>query len=172
MKKTITILIIASVAVIFLFVFLDAIWGNGDQRMGFFLLWSDFVLIPVAIPIIFGVFSLAYNRDKLRPKAWLTIYGCVLVIYAVLLVKIGFIDMTKDLPLAIREEFSQINEVVYIIERTDSVWTVKANGVVFKLSNDAFKAISFNKEYTFIYLPNSKYVIDVIDEYGESLLKQ
>ena len=42
----------------------------------------------------------------------------------------------------------------------------------FILSRDNFKAVNRNEVYRIIYLPNSKYVIDVIDENGRSLLRE
>ena len=46
---------------------------------------------------------------------------------------------------------------------------VEINGVTFDLPKDDFGAVNANEDYTIVYLPNSKHVIDVIDEDGGSL---
>ena len=169
MKKAINVLSISSGFVIVLLIALDAIWSNKGQRMGFILLWSDFVLFFFAIPIVFGWFSLAFNKDKIKPKVWLIIYGVALIGYIAILGNIGFVGMTKDLPLAIREDYSQINGKVKIISNIEATRTVEVKGIMFIIQKDTFNAMSSNENYTFIYLPNSNSIIDIIDENGKSL---
>jgi len=171
-KKAINVLSISSVVVVVLLIVLGAILSNKDQRMGFILLWSDFVLFFFAIPIVFGWFSLAFNKDRIKPKVWFIIYGVALIGYIVILLNIGFIGMTKDLPLAIQEDYSQISGKVQIISNIEATRTVEVKGITFIIQKDTFNVISSDENYTFIYLPNSNSIIDIIDKNGKSLLMQ
>lgn len=171
MKKAINILSFSSIAVIFLLMFLDGVWGNKDQRMNF-ILWSQLVLLPFAIPIMFGWFSLAVNKEKIKPKIWLIIYGCALAGYITIIVNFGFIDMTKDLPLAIREDFSQVSGVAQVIEETGSAQTIEVSGITLDLPKNTCHKISANEEYIITYLPNSMCIIEIIGEEGKSFMKK
>ena len=59
-----------------------------------------------------------------------------------------------------------------IINSNNSVQVVEVKGVRFDLPKDTYNSVNADDEYTFIYLPNSKYVIDVLDVNGFSLLKK
>ena len=171
MKKAVNILSVSSIVVVFLLIFLDATWGNKGQRMSFILLWTQFVLFAFAIPIMFGWFSLVFYKDKIKPKIWLLIYGCALAGYIAMIVNVGFIEMTKDLPLAIREDFSQISGVVQIIGETGSAQTVEISGITLDLSKYTCHKINANEEYVITYLPNSMRIIEIKNEEGKSFMK-
>jgi len=46
------------------------------------------------------------------------------------------------------------------------------NGTQLRIVEDAFEPISADGKYTFIYLPKTKWVMDIIDENNISLLKK
>ena len=142
---------------------MDIMWNGKSPKMSFLFLWSAGILFVFAIPLVLGWFSLAVNREKMKPEIWMTIYGCAILLYVVVAINLGFISMTKDLPSALQGEFAQISGSVQIVKNTDSTQTVKVNGIQFEIPKNAFKAVNANAEYIFIYLPNSRYVIDIIN---------
>lgn len=171
MKKIINIFSFVSViAVLLLCLGVPFLLGN-DRRNEFISLCYMGVVMIFAIPLLFRSFSLAYNKDKIKPQIWLIIYGIAVLVYVVIAINFGFVDMTRDLPLAIRKEFSQIGGSAQTIKITKSTQTIIVQGVKFSLSRDSFESPAASDSYQFVYLPNSKYVIDIIDDNGISLLK-
>ena len=170
-RRVVNILCISSIVAIFLLMFLEAMLDNEGPRVSFFLQWGIYILIPFAIPLIFGVFSLAFNKDKFKPEIWLTVFSLALVVYLVIALDFfGLGHMTKDLPSAIRKDYSQINGIVEVIESSGTKQSVLIDGRYFEIEK-GFHAVEAGEEYTFYYLKNSRYVVDIIDEDGQSLLR-
>ena len=141
--------------------------------MSFLFLCTMGILFPFVIPLLLGWFSLAVNKDKIKTKIWLTIYGCALLVYVVIVINFGFVNMIKDLPLVIREDYSQINGAVQTIENNQETRIFEIEGITFSIKNDSLENdIKPNENYTIIYLPNSKQVIDIIDGDGESQIRK
>jgi hypothetical protein len=170
-KKLNNISIIVSIIALILIIIIEALYGDKGQRLSFISLWIETILFIFVIPLLFGCLSLAFNKDKINPKLWLLIYGCAIILYAVIQINFGFINITKDLPLAIRENYSVISGSVQIIESNESTQIIEVGGIQFDLPNDTFSPISAYDEYTVRYLPNSKYVINIIDKTEVSLIK-
>jgi len=84
---------------------------------------------------------------------------------------LGFAKTTKDLPFAWREEYSIINGTANMIDFDQSKLTIEVGDIQFNVPRSTFDTITANGQYTIVYLPNSKYVIDVIDNTGASLTK-
>ena len=82
MKRVITILIVISIIAIGLMLFLP------DNYT-----WT---LLPFAIPLMLGPFSLAVKRDKIQPKTWLIIYGIAVAVYLVVTIT----SYNFDIPFA------------------------------------------------------------------------
>ena len=58
-----------------------------------------------------------------------------------------------------------------MIDFDQSKLTIEVGDIQFDVPRSAFDTITANEQYTIVYLPNSKYVIDVIDNTGASLTK-
>ena len=80
--------------------------------------------------------------------------------------------MTKDLPLAIREEYSTINGAAQSIFCGSKLQTIEIGDSHFDIPLKLFLTVRSGEEYTIQYLPNSMYVIDIIDNDGVSLMKK
>jgi len=172
MKKLINTLSIISVIAVLLLVLTAILWDGKNPRMSFMFSCSAGVLFVFAIPLVLGWFSLAVNKDKMNPKVWLAIYSAAILVYLVIAISLGFIGMIKDLPLAIREEYSRISGSAQIVMSNNSSQVVKVQGIQFDLPKDLFNVVTASEEYTLFYLPNSKYVIDIINGTKTSLIME
>ena len=171
MKKFINILSVLSIIAVISLVLVAIILSGKNPRSTFLFEWIASILIGFSVPLLFGWFSLSVNKDKLKPRIWLTIYSVAMCAYIAIILSLGFIGRTADLPAAIREDFSRIDGLVRIVKNNNSVQVIEVKGVKFDLPKDTYNSVNANIEYTFIYLSNSKYVINVLDENGFSLLK-
>ena len=171
MKKLINVLSITSIVPVVAIFLIEVFWNDKSPRTSFICLWWDLLLFVFAIPIAFGWLSLAMNKDKINPKIWLAIFGCAVSLYIVMLINFGFVNMTKDLPLAAREEYSMINGTVRIIESNASRQIIEVEGIQFNLPKDTFNEVIEYEDYTVYYLPNSKHVINVIDKIEITLIR-
>ena len=172
MKKLISILSVLSIIAVISLVIAAIILNGKNPRSTFFFEWIASVLIGFSIPLLFGWFSLSVNKDKLKPHLWLAIYSVAMCAYIVIILLFGIIGRTADLPAAFREEFSQIEGSVRIINSNNSIQSIEVKGIRFDLPKDTYNSVNTDVEYTFVYLPKSKYVIDIIDISGCSMLKQ
>ena len=170
MKKIVNIFSIISLIAVLSLVLIEILWNGKSQRMSFIFLWSAGVLFVFVIPLVFRSFSLVAKMDKINPKTWLVIYGCAVLVYIVIAVMLGFINMTRDLPLAIREDYVSVEGEARVLDEKSNKIIVASQE--FTLENGKFNKAKPNESYRIIYLPNSKYVIDVINENGKSLLKK
>jgi hypothetical protein len=129
-------------------------------------------MLPFAVPSLSYGF-LMIRSDKWKSRTWLIVCLVALGGGVIILLYVGIIKMTADLPFAIREEYVQISGSSQIVKYTDNFLKVKVDEIEFKIPHNYFRTKPFDDsmEYTIIYLPNSKYVIDVIDENGNSILK-
>ena len=96
----------------------------------------------------------------------------MVVLYIAGSLHFGFLDHTRDLSLAFREKYVSIEGEVLNLNFTNSTQKVRVANQEFSLKRNTFNDVNRNNIYRIVYLPNSKYVIDVIDEDGSSLLKK
>ena len=172
MKKLINTLSALSIIAVISLVVIAIILTGKNPRSTFLFEWIASILFAFSIPLLLGWFSLAVKRNKIEPHIWLAIYSVALCAYLVVILILGFIGRTADLPAVIREDFSRINGSARIVKSNNSVQTIEVKGITFDLPKDTYTLVNADVEYTFVYLPQSKYVIDVVDEYGRSLLKK
>ena len=163
-KKLVKILIIISIVALVLMIILEVVWGNKGPREEFINSWVSGILILLAIPLMLGIFSLAFNADRIKPKAWLIIYGCAVAVYMTIIIKAGFINETKDLPLAIKEDYSVISGSVEFISFKNNIQIIEVEGLRFIIPRDIIKKMELRKnvEYTFYYLPNTRTVMNIV----------
>ena len=115
-------------------------------------------------------------EDKIKPQTWLTIYGIALFVLLIFLMFSweSVSKQTKDLPYAIRQEHvtvtGEVEKIRYSGGRTASQLCTIDN-IDFNITHSAFLAIKEGETYTIAFLPNTKFIIDVFDENGRSLLK-
>ena len=171
MKKAVNILSLISVIAVILCCVTLPFMFRADQRNAFIATWFLGILAFLALPLFFRAFSLAYNRNKISPKIWLSIYSVMAIIYIVVIISFGFIGYTRDLPLAFRREYSSVSGEVHTVRFVNSTQRINIANLEFRLELSDFEPVNRNNTYQVIYLPNSRRVIDVIDENGRSLLR-
>jgi hypothetical protein len=169
MKKVINLLSLLSIAAIIMVVILGIYANNGDMYTRFIVDWLGLPLLLLAFPLFGRLISLAYNRDRIPPPIWLGIYSAILVFFIIISIA-EFRDFTHDLPMALRKENISIEGEIKIIESTKSTQTIEISGKMFSLPKDTFREVTNSVKYIVFYLPRSKYVIDIVDEIGVSLL--
>ena len=172
MKKLVNILSVVSIFAVILGCALLPFLLGRDQRISFISLWFLSILLLLAVPFLLGALSLACNKDKFSPKAWLAIYSVIVVLYIIGAMHFGFLDYTHDLPMAFRKDYISIEGEAQIISATRYNQVIRIANYEFILSKNVFIEISRNSGYKLYYLPNSKYVVNVISEDGQSLLKR
>ena len=170
MKKAINILNIVSLIAIIPACALVPFFLSGDPRTSFIGLWFFWVLFLPLIPLIPRGFSLSNNKDKISPKIWLTIYAVMVTIYVVSSLFLGIIGHTRDLPAAFRKEYVSVEGEARVLDEKSNKIIVA--GQEFTLDNGKFNKAKSSENYRVIYLPNSKYVIDIINDDGKTLLKK
>ena len=177
MKKAVNVLsLISLVSVLTVAIFL-VIGNNSNQYIKFI---SDWLIVPMmflALPLLGHTLSLAVNKDKIKPQIWLAVYGGM--IFALLIVLVLSWDSvsshTKDLSYAIRKEHVSVTgeakNVRYSGGRTTSQLCTIDN-LNFVIARSTFLDVTEGKTYTIAYFPNTKFMIDMLDENGTSLLKK
>ena len=171
MKKAIDILSIISVISVLAMSILYLSTRNSDLYIQFIVDWFLVPLGFLVIPLLGWTFSLFYNRNKLPPKVWLSIYT-VIFILLIPTVGFGYIEQTRDLSAAFRKSPVSIEGEVQNLSRTKSGQEFSISNHEFSLNRDNFIEVSRNKVYRIFYLQNSKYIVNIIDETGNSLLKK
>jgi len=84
----------------------------------------------------------------------------------------SFIERTMDLPLCINRDYSTTVITVQTILTNKNTQTINIEKDTFRLENRDFNAVIQGKTYRITYLPNSKYVVDIVDDdTGYSILK-
>ena len=172
LKKLVNIQIIISIVALAMIIILEILWGNKGPREEFLNDWCSGLLIIFVIPLVFDMLSLAYNADKIKPKVWLTIYGCAVIAYLIIAIHEGFANTTKDLPLAIREEYSMVSGTAQSMYYGSKTQAIEIGDNQFDIPIEFFADVQSDEEYTILYLPNSRYVIDIFDGAETSLLEK
>jgi hypothetical protein len=146
-----------------------------DLRSRFICTCIIYIALPSTVPALSAGFLINF-ADSWKPRTWLIVYSIVLCVVIVVAFYSGIINTMADLPLAVRKEYSYVDGTAQTIPNKTAKTTIMVDGVRFELSGDDFYTWSFydNKEveYTVIYLPNTKYVIDIIDASGASLIRK
>ena len=163
LKKRVKTLIIISIAGLVILIVLNSVFDNKGPREEFLGSWFTMILAVFIIPLMFEGCSLAANVFDLKPKTWLTIYICAVVVYAIIVIKLGFINMTKDLSLAIKEDYSVISGKVIVSVFIAGNQTIEIGDSQFVIPEKYFEVVNRKEEYTIYYLPNCKTVIEVIN---------
>jgi len=130
------------------------------------------IFIFFALPLFGRTFSLIYYKNKISPQKWLTIYLILVVLYVIGAIGSGFVNHTRDLPMAIRRDFATIEGEVQIVRNNNSYQRILVFNEEFNLNRRYFYNVSRNNTYRIIYLPNSRHIIDIINEEGRSLLRR
>ena len=116
-----------------------------------------------------------YRPDTLL-KLYLVIAGVFILLIAI--IPIQFVDHISDLPNLISKNYSQTNptdirtvEKHYSTKGPHELSITTNNGTQLRMVQDAFEPINADEKYTFFYLSRTKWVMDIIDENGVSILK-
>lgn len=169
-KATISLLIISVIALIFMLLLRYAWLDDGNRRADFILEWFLIILLPLLFPLIGKSITIHLAIEK--PRTWLLIHGgAVLIWIFVQIFAFSFIEKTMDLSLCINRNFSTATITVQSVSSDKKTQTIKTNRDTFELKRNDFNSVIQSETYQIIYLPNSMYVIDIIDEDGKSIRK-
>ena len=171
-KLSIVLLIISIITLIIIFLMVFA-WGNDGSRRSYFLLqWSLICLFPFIIPLMGG--NMLYHLIIKNPRIWFKVYGVIVLVWILVQVLVfSFIEKTMDLPLCINRNYSTTTITVQTVSTNKNTQTIQAGRNMFKLESKEFNPVTRGKAYRITYLPNIKYVIDIVDDdTGNSLLKK
>lgn len=171
MKRVVNVLTILSVISLALMLIIYIPTINSDMRTRFIVDWFLVPLGFLAAPLLGRTLSLAYNKDYILPKTWLIIYSGLIVALAFSL-GIGFMNQTRDLPIAIRGDFSSVKGEAHAQHSSRVNQSFIVERQEFSLRKRHFNDIHSGYIYNVIFLPNSNYIIDIIDENGQSLYKR
>ena len=161
--------LISAFAIVILFIYTI----NGSMFTEFIVEW---ILIGPFVILMFPLCGYRYfgwlTKGRMPPKIWLTIYTIVVALYSFFLLGSGHIAAARDLPLAFGSEYSSIIGEARIIDATDRTQRIRVANQRFTLYRRHFNYVTPNNTYQVNYLPNSRYVVDVIDENGQSLSRR
>jgi len=167
LKALVNVLCIISVIAVALIIalFFPIFFGN-DERIAFICFWFLWILFIPSIPASFS-FWLIWKKNKLSPPIWLTIYSVSAIMIIIIGLIAGFVDMTRDLPLAFQENYySTEGENVFYHDGKLNVDDKKLT-----IRKEKFGDIEYGEKYCVLYLSNTKFVIDILNENGASLSK-
>lgn len=177
--KTLRIIAYISVAAVIILM----VWMlNSKAPYTIFLFWCIFpILILVAIPTFDRPFF-SFGGSRFKPEVLLWIYPIIAGIVIALMIGFSYFKLVSDLPNLVDRNFSQLNQVnIQTIKdfgilgpSSISPWELQIttdNGTQLQALEGAFKPINPDKKYTFYYLPRTKWVMNIVDENGDSLLR-
>jgi len=142
------------------------------------------IILILTIPFVLDIFTcliddknsrFAYKKIAITPRAWLTIYSLVLGVSIVLTLIVNQKHIL-DLPHILNDEYSQTPGAnIRITSKIDSKSLERELRIVierteYRVIEKAFRQINTEDKYTFYYLPHTKWVVDIVDEEGLSLL--
>ena len=130
------------------------------------------ILILLAVPTFGKGISLIKNKRRIEPRIWLIAYSTLMSICLVLMIIVGVFSNMKDLPILLNENYSKINYSFEHDVNMNIESDIRVQGIALQITRKSFNQIIAGKEYTFYYLPNSKVVIDIVDEKGVTLLRK
>lgn len=142
-----------------------------DRRNEFLFFCLLAILMLFLLPLVFRSLSLFNMKDKIPPDIWLIAYSVIVVLYVVILFSTGFSQYIRDFPSAVKEKFISIEGEAHILKVSNAKVSIRVQDVEFVLDDKSFNPIRSNITYKIIFLQNSKYVINVIDDEGHSMLK-
>jgi hypothetical protein len=181
-KKLIKILhIIAYVSIAIVAILLLLTMRGGYPSSTFLFNCIIPILVLLAIPSFDKpFFKLKKNKyfDS-KPNVLLLFYTVIASVWIiVLIIPLSYSNYISDLPNLINENYSQTGQVnIQKIERYDNtknpnqLHIVTNSGTQLWIIENAFESIYIDEKYTFIYLTQTKWVMDIIDENNSSLLK-
>ena len=173
MKKIVAALSIVSVISGLIAIILRISTTSSGLFTMFIAEWLLGPLTLLALPLMRLPLSLVLNLYALPPKIWLIIYAIMVVLYSFFALGSDYnIAMTRDLPMAFRRNYVSIEGEAHSIRDTNSSQVVSIANKQFNLREADFNKVTRNNTYQINYLPNSRYVIDVIDENGRSLSRR
>ena len=177
MKRAVNLLSLISLIAIIAGTILLIAGGNSDRYVRFISDWFMVPLLFLAIPLLGHSLSLAFNKDKIKPQMWLAIYGAMMFALLILLVFSwdSVSKQTMDLSYAFSKEHMTVageaTNVRYSGGKTASqLFTIDNEN--FEITRSVFLDVKDGEIYTIKYLPNTKFIIDVLDENSSSLLKK
>ena len=170
MKKLIKIFCIISAFVFVLLMIAGIMLGGKDLRSHFLLENILCLSVPFAIPAVSRLILIP-TSNKFSPRVWVIKYCIILSIFLIFIIANENYKTVGDFPSLIKEEYSEITGSLQENLSANNYREICISGVELKIVKNSIYSLSSNVEYKFVYLPNSKHVIDVIDENGNSLLK-
>jgi hypothetical protein len=182
-KKIVKILrIIAYISIALVCVLIVLTW-NDDYPSSTFLFNTIFpILVFLAIPSFDQpFFRLKWFRQlEISPRVLLRVYPIIASVYIVIMTIIPFslTDHISDLRNLINRDYSKIDQTgidvlkdYYSTSSPQEIHIISDNGTQLRILEDAFEIINTDEKYTFFYLPRTGWVMNIVDEYGVSLLK-
>ena len=142
-------------------------------------------IFPIMVFLGIPAFDMPFLRLKpfrepaIKPNALLRVYLVIACVYIVIMtiIPFSFTNAISDVPSLIGKNYSQINHAkIQTVEKhfggkgPRELHLTAYDGTELRLFADAFVPINADEKYTFSYLPRTKWVMDIIDEDGNSLL--
>ena len=180
-EKIVTILRIIAYISLAIIVALIVLTWNEKEPSSIFLFESLFpILLFLAIPSFDRPFFRLklFEKPDIKPKVLLWVYSLIASAFIIIMIIMPFsyFDAISDFPRLIAKNYSQINQAsIQIVEEDYSPSELRVmtkDGTQLRILENAFRPINVSGKYTFIYLPRTKWVMDIIDENGVSLLKK
>ena len=161
---------------------------DGNEPSDTFLFCCFFpVLLILCIPSFersYRIWDLAKSRKEekvVNLNLRLVLYpivACAIIIVIVLL-PFSYSNTISDLPNLISKDYEQINESTLELFKKEygprtptTIFIVTDTGTQLQMLGNSFEPINTDEKYTFYYLPNTGWVMDIVDEDGLSLLKK
>jgi len=147
------------------------LWNDNSRRSSFIIFWWSVVLIPLVFPIL-GKHNYFYLNSK-KPNIWMIISITFTICWFTLhIFASSFIQRTMDFFLCVNHQYTSTIIEAYNVSTNRRNQIIYAEPYIFKLDTSVFIYAKQYESYKVIYLPNSLYVIDIIDlKTGFSLLK-
>lgn len=126
------------------------------------------ISIVFSAPLMGRATSLLFKRKIMKPKKWLLLDSILMVVVFSFFCFAGFGKMLLDVPAFVT---SQVQTATGLLEEINqgSPRKFAINNTEVQIDYHKFSAIDDSDQYTVVYLPNSKYVLDIVDDTGRSL---
>lgn len=148
-----------------------------NQYIRFLTNWFFNPFLFLSIPLLGRSFSLFYFKDRIKPITWLLIYGFIfLTLVSIIIIDwSNFKKSAMDVSYAINRKAENLGgKVTYtdIVGNKNKYQLIIISGIKFEVDRKNFSYINYGEEFNITYLPHSKYVIDIVDKNGYSLLSK
>ena len=182
-KKLVKILRIIAYISIAIWCILFFYTRDGENPSSIFLFYSlspilGLLSIPSFDRPFLSVKTFRNSEIKSNVLLWIYTIAAIGIIIIITIIPFSYSDYISDLPNLISKNYSQISHEdirtvkEYLSSKGPNGLRILADdGTQLRVVEDAFKPIHVGEKYTFLYLPRTKWVMDILDENNVSLLR-